>query len=176
MASFSRGAHLAYERCWQERQVSMNQCVAKILLGLCGLILIPVSAHAKYDSVGDLFKAFGRAGFDHVMEIPSNDFSKGGPNIKVHDISQNGEVNEATLNQYAQNNEVRMYDLDYVYNNKAYLSRAISGKVYAEAYQVGDIFLCYRVQKGTVVNAGKHLGCYLFPTRISEVVEAIRAL
>lgn len=147
-----------------------------MILGLCSLILTPVSAQAKYDSVSDLFKAFGQAGFDHVMEMPSNQFSSGGPNIKVHEISQNGEVRETSLGHYAQNQEVRMAELDYVYNSTAMLSRAMSGKVYAEAYQVGDIFLCYRVQSGFVVNSGRQLSCYMFPTRISEVVQAIRAL
>jgi hypothetical protein len=154
----------------------MKKSIVKVILGLCSLVLTPVSAQAKYDSVGDLFKAFGQAGFDHVMEMPSNQFSSGGPNIKVHEISQSGEVRETSLSHYAQNQEVRMADLDYVYNSTAMLSRAVSGKVYAEAYQVGDIFLCYRVQSGFVVNSGRQLSCYMFPTRISEVVQAIRAL
>ncbi len=154
----------------------MNKYLKRTIVGLCGLILTPVSAHAKYDSIGDLFKAFGQAGFDHVMEMPSNDFSKAGPNIKVHEISGTGEVRETSLSHYAHNQEVRMEELDYVYNNTAYLSRALSGKVYAEAYQVGDIFLCYKIQSGFVINSGRQLSCYLFPTRISEFVQAIRAL
>ena len=154
----------------------MKKSIIKTILGLCSLVLTPVSAQAKYDSVGDLFKAFGQAGFESVMEMPANDFSRGGPNIKVHEINQNGDVHATTLNNYAQNKEVRMEELDYVYNSTAMLSRAMSGKVYAEAYQVGDIFLCYRVQSGFVINSGRQLGCYLFPIRISEVVQAIRAL
>ncbi len=159
-----------------KRVVYMTKSITKIILGLCSLILTPTSVQAKYDSVGDLFKAFGQAGFDHVMEMPTNQFSSGGPNIKVHEISDNGEVRQTTLSHYAQNQEARMAELDYVYNSTAMLSRAVSGKVYAEAYQVGEIFLCYRVQAGFVVNSGRQLGCYLFPTKISEVVQAIRAL
>ena len=154
----------------------MKKSIIKIVLGLCSLLLTPVSAHAKYESVAELFKAFGQAGFENVMEMPASQFSSGGPNIKVHEISRTGEVHETTLSNYSQNQEVRMEELDYVYNSKAILSRAVSGKVYAQAYQVGDIFLCYRVQEGFVVNSGRQLSCYLFPTRISEVVQAIRAL
>jgi hypothetical protein len=154
----------------------MKKSITKLILGLCSLILTPVSAQAKYESVEELFKAFGKAGFEQVMEMPASQFSSGGPYIKVHEIDPKGKIHETTLSQYAKGQETRMADLDYVYNNKALLSRAISGKVYAEAYQVGDIFLCYRVQEGFVVGSGNHLGCFMFPTRISEVVQAIRAL
>lgn len=157
----------------------MNRVSQFIRAIVMGLFLLPLSAHAKFESSSELMKAFAQAGLDTVVEFPGGDFTSG-PRMKIHEIvDKEGNKQTKSLSTYAKGNEKRLSELDYVENNKAILSQLISGKIYAEAYQVSEIFLCYRLPASYLEQikhtVPKYITCYLFPMQISEVVQAIKA-
>lgn len=152
----------------------MKKRIQNSFFAVLFFLTLPLSAHAVFESERSLLAALASSGVGTIVEIPHNDFSTG-LNIKVHTlVGTNGDKNTTSIDGYSHGREDRLQDLDYVYNSTALLA---PDRV-AEAWQVEDVFLCYRRPPSALQRLRGEVPtfhrCFLFPRQVSEIVQALR--
>lgn len=141
------------------------------------MVTAPLSAFAEFESREKLFEALNKSGIEEIIEIRgSSGMYKHDPDLIIHSASGAGKFEESELRHYANATSFnRLAELDYI----AMGAFRVNYKI--EAYQVGEVFLCYRDPLNPVEsvmgkkNSNPFASCYIFPMKIKDVVEQLKA-